>query len=145
APNVIGEVFSYDSIGRVLDNSQCTPQNCGTSIFPISYHYDLIGNTTYSTNGTGASLNYGYNVASQLNSMTGASPFPASLLPTGGVQYNPFGEPVSVPLGNTITENLSYDARGRLQSRTDTTPTAVPGVAPTGSVTVNGNEQSVTI
>src|SRR5207249_444760 len=28
-----GSVFSYDSMGRVVDNSQCTPQNCGSSIF----------------------------------------------------------------------------------------------------------------
>src|SRR5207245_692205 len=28
APNPTGEVFSYDAMGYVIDNSQCTPQNC---------------------------------------------------------------------------------------------------------------------
>jgi YD repeat-containing protein len=42
-----GSVFSYDKMGRVADNSQCTPQNCGTGVFTIQYtQYDLLGNLT---------------------------------------------------------------------------------------------------
>jgi YD repeat-containing protein len=40
-PNVTGSVFSYDQMGRVANNSQCSPQNCGTGVFAFQYtQYD---------------------------------------------------------------------------------------------------------
>jgi len=49
--NPTGSVFSYDPLGRVVNNSQCTPANCSTTPFPVQYAYDLAGDTTSYTNG----------------------------------------------------------------------------------------------
>jgi RHS repeat-associated protein len=49
--NPTGSVFSYDPLGRVVNNSQCTPANCSTTPFPVQYTYDLAGDMTSYTNG----------------------------------------------------------------------------------------------
>ncbi len=57
SPNPTGAVFSYDQLGRVKINSQCTPQNCGANtVFPVTYSYDLLGDMLTSTNGVGVTL-----------------------------------------------------------------------------------------
>ncbi len=111
------EVSSYDSMGRLLNNSQCTPQKCASSVFPITYTYDLIGNTLTGTNGLGITLTYFYNRAARLTALTSSladANHPAMLL--SGVHYNAFGGQTSASLGNSVNETMGYDPRGRLQS-----------------------------
>ncbi len=111
------EVFSYDGMGRVRINSQCTPQNCPSAVFPLSYDYDLVGNILSATNGTGVTLTYFYNRAARLTALTSSladANHPAMLL--SGVHYNAFGGHTSASLGNAVNESLGYDPRGRLQS-----------------------------
>jgi len=60
-PNATGSVFSYDQMGRISNNSQCTPQNCGTGIFSFQYtQYDFLGNLVSATNATGVTFSYSY-------------------------------------------------------------------------------------
>jgi RHS repeat-associated protein len=111
-----GEVFSYDSMGRVLNNSQCTPQNCGTGFFPVSYNYDLVGDITSATNGLGT-MTYSYNVAPRLTTISSSlsdANHPGTLL--SGVHYNAFAAQTSASLGNGLGESLTYYPRGWLQS-----------------------------
>lgn len=112
-----GEVFGYDQRGRVKNNSQCTPQNCGTGIFSLNYTYDLIGDVLTSTNGMGVTLTQAYNRAARLTSLTSSlsdANHPASLL--SSVHYNAFAGQTSASLGNGLNESLSYFTRGWLQT-----------------------------
>lgn len=68
-----GSVFSYDSMGRIADNSQCTPQNCGTGVFALQYpQYDFLGDLISGTNAVGVTFTYSYNGAGRLGSRASA-------------------------------------------------------------------------
>lgn len=111
-----GGIFSYDTMARVLNNSQCTPQNCGTGVFPVSYGYDLVGNITSATNGLGTTLTYSYNVAPGLTTISSSladSNHPGTLL--SGTHYNAFAAHTAASLGNGLSESLAYFPRGWLQ------------------------------
>jgi RHS repeat-associated protein len=140
-----GSVFSYDPLGRVINNSQCTPQNCtALTTFPLSYGYDVIGDLISGTDGAGHTLTYNYNQATRLTGVSTNLPpdsnHPSTLL--SNAHFSQFGSLASASFGNTETETRTYLPRGFLQSIADTTPNPVAGVAPTGSVTVSGAEQS---
>lgn len=115
-----GHVYSYDPLGRVIDNSQCTPQNCGSAtVFPVQYSYNLLGKPITATNGKGIVFTYGYDEASRLVSMTSGladANHPANLF--GNATYSPLGRLSGARLGNVINESLSYNNRGWLISYT---------------------------
>jgi RHS repeat-associated protein len=158
-----GSVFSYDSMGRVLNNSQCTPQNCSGALFPVNYAYDLIGDLTTSTNGLGLTLTYSVNAAGRLTTLaSSATVFGSAGTLLGSpnlVHYNAAGSLLSASLGNGVSETRNYDGRLRLCSITDgsiyslaipsNTPNQCPqgsanGYAPNGDIllandSVNGN------
>jgi len=145
-----GAVYSYDQMGRIMTNSQCTPQNCGTSVFPVTYTYDQIGDMQTATNGMGTTLTYGYNIAPRLTSVTSSlsdSNHPGTLF--SGAHYNAAGALLSGALGNGLNEARAYDSRLRLSSiaagsvYSVTIPTT-NGYAPDGDIlaandSVNGN------
>ena len=145
SPNPTGEVFSYDKLGRVRINSQCTPQNCnGSTVFPITYTYDLLGDTLTATNGMGVTLTYPpYNRALRLMAMTSSlsdANHPGTLL--SSPHYNAAGSVTSASIGNpgsSVSETRSYDGRLRLMNITDgpiysvTIPTT-NGYAPNGNI-----------
>jgi YD repeat-containing protein len=145
-----GAVYSYDEMGRVWTNSQCTPQNCGTSVFPVAYTYNKAGGIVTATNGMGTTLTYGYNIAPRLTSLTSSlsdSNHPGTLL--SGAHYNPAGALLSTALGNGLNETRSYDSRLRLASIAvgavyNVTIPSSNGYAPNGDIlaandSVNGN------
>ena len=66
-------VFSYDAMGRMVDNAQCTPQNCGSTTsftMPIAYTYDLAGSLLTSTNGEGIKFSNTYDGAGRITGVT---------------------------------------------------------------------------
>jgi YD repeat-containing protein len=103
------EVYSYNAMGHLIDNSQCTPQNCGSSTaFPVTYTYDLLGDELTGTNGLGTTLTYAYNRAARLTGVTSSlsdANHPGTLLP--GVHYNAFGGPTASTLGTTPTNTVN--------------------------------------
>ncbi|HXX20148.1 MAG TPA: RHS repeat-associated core domain-containing protein [Candidatus Acidoferrum sp.] len=131
-----GSVFSYDSMGRVLNNSQCTPYNCSSAPFSVAYTYDLLGDVTSSTNGAGVTLTNAYNMGARLASVTSTYQGPTLL---SGVHYNAAGSLVSATLGNGLGETKAYDPRLRLCSISDGSvyslaiPSTVSGPCPSGS------------
>jgi len=150
SPNPTAKIFSYDQLGRVKINSQCTPQNCSANtVFPINYTYDLLGDWLSSTNGEGVTLSYTYNIAPRLLTLSsnyGNSP------PTlfSAAHYNAAGKLTGASLNNgALTETRAYDARLRLASLTagalhSVTIPATGGYAPNGDIllandSVNGN------
>jgi RHS repeat-associated protein len=150
---VSGEIFAYDPMGRVINNSQCTPQNCSTTPFSVAYTYDLLGDITSSTPGEGMTLTNTYNAGARLTSVTSSisdSNHPGTLFGyQNPAHYNAAGSLLSVTLGNGINETRTYDARLRLTGITDGTVYSVTiptsgGYAPNSDIlaandNVNGN------
>lgn len=137
--------LSYDNMGRVVNRWDCTPQNCGTTEFPLAFSYDYVGDMTSLDNGVGTTLTYTFNRAQRVTSV--ASDYtqdgnPGTLYSLA--TYNGFGSPVSATLGNGVTESYAYTARGWLQSLTAESPGIVvqPAKPGSGSVTVNGSEEN---
>jgi len=132
-------VNSYDQVGRLKNQWQCTPQNCGTGYFSLPYGYDLMGNITSAGNGMGVTIGYGFNNAAELNSVTSSlsdGTHPPTLL--SSVNYNPLGMMSSTALGNGATESFGYNSRARLQNISTNGATGS-----TGSATLTGSEQSI--
>ena len=116
--------FVYDGWGRVTNQFDCLPDWCQQSAHDVyrSYTYnsiDLPSTESYGTQGNGAvpaTVNYAYNSAAQLSSVTqglnGNSPAPLWKVLT----FTPFG-PGTDAYGNGVNSLLSYDAVGRLTGR----------------------------
>lgn len=121
---ISGAVYSYDPEGRIIDNSQCTPQNCSrNTAFPLEYSYDLMGHALSATNGEGVTFNYSYNSGNRLTGMTSTlsdATHPASLLQN--IAYNPFGNFSSLSLGNAVSETITYDNLGRIVTYSSAPP-----------------------
>jgi hypothetical protein len=139
---VTASLYSYDPLGRVAVNQQCTPVNCGTGAWTLNYSYDYLGNMATYTNGAGVTFTQSpFNGAGRLTQVTSSlsdSNHPATLLTN--VHYNALGEPNSATLGNGAVETLGYAPRGwPLTASVASQSTGTPG---TGTVTINGSEQS---
>ena len=138
-------ISSYDAMGRVLSEQQCTPNaagagNCTTSSpnpFALSYVYDLAGNAMSYTNGVNTvpvvgSITFGlqYDGAGRLqtlnsswNPLTNLSSAPITLFtadPSSG--YTPAGAIQNMVLGDNIFVNKTYDRRLRVTGETATHP-----------------------
>jgi RHS repeat-associated protein len=151
-PNATGSVFSYDPMGRISNNSQCTPQNCGTAVFGLQYtQYDFVGDLISATNAAGVTFTYAYNTVARLTGITTNfidGSHPGTLF--SNAHYRPFGGLTGATLGNRVTESWSYNNRLWQLSRTATfgatTPYSfsVPTFAPNGDIlaandSANGN------
>jgi RHS repeat-associated protein len=111
------EVFSYDAMGRVVDNSQCVGTGC--SFMSLPYSYDYVGDLRTSPMSAGVTISYGYDAALHLvgvSSTFNDSNHPSNLF--SNTAYNPLGELTQAESG-TITSSSgfeqawSYDNRGR--------------------------------
>ncbi len=115
--DVSSEIFSYDAMGRIIDNSQCTPENCPSGDLPVKYTYDLAGHTTSMTNGAGVTLAETYDGADRVTSLASSldgAQYPSPLI--SNMTYNAPGEEVSASLGNGLNETAAYDKRTRITS-----------------------------
>jgi RHS repeat-associated protein len=121
ANGTAGTIFSYDTMGRVAENWQCTPLNCGTSNFSLTYGYDFLGDVTSLGNSKeSATYTYKYDTLARptkVQSSLSDSNHPGTLVTVN--TYNPLGEVTQATLGNGIVRNMGYDTRGRMTSWTD--------------------------
>ena len=109
--------FSYDPMGRITNQWQCTPLNCGTTTLPMAYSYDLAGNVITANNGAGLTLTYNYSGANRLLGVTSNlsdANHPPFLLTN--VVYNPLGKPSSDTVGSLTYETYAYNNRGWMKS-----------------------------
>jgi len=141
----VGTIFSYDKVGRIANDWQVTPLNCGTDSFPLSFTYDLLGDLSTMYNAReGVTYSYSYDSAARLTRFQSTfidTYHPGTLLTVN--QYNPLGEVQQETLGNGIIRNLSYDHQGRLTSRTDGSVYNFGlGFAPDGNV-LTGNRGQI--
>jgi RHS repeat-associated protein len=116
-----GTVFSYDTMGRVTEDWQCTPLTCGISTVSLAFSYDYLGDVTSLANSNeGATYTYSYDTLARLTKLQSSlsdSNHPGTLLTVN--TYNPLGEVTQATLGNGIVRNMGYDNRGRQTSLTD--------------------------
>jgi RHS repeat-associated protein len=163
-----GTFESYDPIGRVANEWQCTPQNCGSSYFPLIYGYDLIGDLTSSTNGFGVTISNSYNQVGELttvaSSLSDTTSHPGTLF--SGGRYGPNGQLTGVtvwggtpnPLNlnshwmtelrvynsrlrlTTLRDNAAYEPRNRIPIEYDLTVSYAPnGDVLSSTDTMNGS------
>ena len=133
------DALSYDAMGRVMNNWQCFSSDCSSHSYDLAYTYDLLGFQLSSTNGAGTTFSYDLNSIGQLTSLTD----PGTLI--SNLNYNALGQETTGTLGNGLTEARSYDSLGRILRLTEGGQLNGTGTPGTGSVTINGNEQSITI
>ena len=140
-------ILSYDVLGRIAKEWQCTPLNCGSGNVSLQYGYNYLGDTISLVNSEeGITYTYSYDNADRLTmfqSSLSDSNHPGTLLTVN--QYNALGEMVKSTLGNGLIQNIGYDNRGRLNSLSDgSIYSFVLGYAPDGDIlsandSVNGN------
>jgi RHS repeat-associated protein len=114
--------YAYDLMGRVSETAECLPGWCGQSSHDVyrGYGYNSASQMiteTYASegnDGTPVSLNYSYNLAGQLTSMTGGQNN-ATLAPSiYNVQAVGPSGPTLVEFGNGLYAPSTYDAAGQV-------------------------------
>jgi RHS repeat-associated protein len=120
ASNSAGSWYSYDPMGRVTQEWQCTASaQCNGTPVELVYSYDYLGDELTATNGFGVTLSSGWNNAQKLTSVTSSlsdSNHPADLFAGGA--YNAPGMLTAATLGNGVTENYAYGPRLWMTSMT---------------------------
>lgn len=147
-----GFVNSYDSMGRVTNQWQCTPLNCGTGAIYFTYGYDQLGELLTATNNADdITYTNTYDTATNLlkvQSSLADSQHPGTLVTLG--DYSAVHAPLLLTLGNGLAEGLAYTNRGwnnlgQLYNSSQTTLYSYTlGFGPDGDVTsvndsLNGN------
>jgi RHS repeat-associated protein len=111
-------IFSYDPMGRLVTQFQCTPLTCGTTSIVFFFGYDLLGDLTSSYNdGDNITYTNSYDAAARLTSVQSNlsdSQHPGTLITLSN--FTPFQKPQQVTLGNGIVETLSYTNRNQAES-----------------------------
>ncbi|HEX7316773.1 MAG TPA: RHS repeat-associated core domain-containing protein [Pyrinomonadaceae bacterium] len=104
------QVYDYDEMGHVVRQQQIVDANT----YNLSYAYNLGGVLTSQTYPSGRVVNYGFDAAARLLSVSsGATAYAAQMT------YKPFGGLQSMALGNGTTYSMAYnDARLHLSSIT---------------------------
>jgi YD repeat-containing protein len=119
--------ISYDPLGHLASEQQCTPANCANSasFYNLSYVYDLAGNVNQYTNGIGSlTFSETYDAAGRLLGLTSSLSdvlHPASLFsadPNSG--YTAAGGLQTWVLGTNIDSVRTYDDRLRVTGETAT-------------------------
>jgi RHS repeat-associated protein len=158
--------YSYDTMGRLLGEQQCTPANCSSSPYQLAYTYDLQGkpySETFPSNaqslGQPLVLSLVNDQAERLMTATSNwasdSNHPVTLFAgstnSSAPAYGPMGlenASLGVRSGSTsgiVAFNRNYDSRGRVVSEFDMPGGATQNAtASTGTITIAGTEQSKT-
>ena len=159
--------YAYDPMGRLRNEQQCTPANCGVSTYNLAYGYDLGGKTisaTFPSNaptsgsttpaGQPVMLSYVYDNAERLltagSSWSDSATHPATLFQasTGSSPaYGPMGL-VNASIGvnpsnltTMATLQRGYDNRGRTNNQLYASGNAeITGTPSAGSITISGTD-----
>src|SRR5579875_2529675 len=114
-----GVVYSYDPVGRIAGYWQCTPYNCGSSAWAMTYNYDLAGDVTSWTHPAGFTITNQINGAQEITQITSSlndATHPGTL---ATISYSPWGAESTLEdgcAGNACTKALeTYTYNNRLQ------------------------------
>src|SRR5438067_1329407 len=104
---------SYDAMGRIKDQWQCTPINCGVGTWDLNYVYDLAGNTTRYTSGAFPVYSQPCDPAGRLTGLTSSyvdSQRPATLATVdSALGYYPHGAMRKMTTGNSLTQTAAFN------------------------------------
>jgi RHS repeat-associated protein len=144
--------YSYDAMGRQTSKLFELPNSTGlgvnTSVGASGNAYDLVGDVTYFNNGAGVSLSETRDGARHVTAVTSNKHTTGLLNSISSYQifakatYSPFGGIASRLLGNGLTENTTYDKRGRLLSSSQFQAGSSIGYSVSGTYYPNGNLKS---
>jgi RHS repeat-associated protein len=119
-------IFSYDPLGRLANQWECLPSNCGHSTYNTSMLYDLAGDLTQLTYPSGRTVGYTYIT----NSLTAGRVVQATLMSgqnsiynyASGLKYWPSGALNVSTIGNNTVTALTetYGDNNRLQMASET-------------------------
>ncbi|HYG80343.1 MAG TPA: RHS repeat-associated core domain-containing protein [Pyrinomonadaceae bacterium] len=99
--------YNYDLTGRVINSRQTV----GTNSYTMSYTYNAGGTLTSETYPSGGVVNFGYDGAARLASVTSGSQTYANQF-----TYGDQGMLASMSLGNGTVETYAYNARQQLKT-----------------------------
>ncbi|MGA7784832.1 MAG: RHS repeat-associated core domain-containing protein [Candidatus Acidiferrales bacterium] len=108
-------VNSYDVRGRVVSQWQCTPVNCGSSWYSLTYQYNYHDEMKQETTPMGFTVNQSYDPAARLLNLTSSwsdATHPAALMSVDpSVGYAPTGAIAKFTYGNGLIELNAYNSR----------------------------------
>lgn len=120
-------ISSYDAVGRITGEQQCTPSKCTSASGPsLGYTYDLTGNPTRVTNSVGAhgnslAVTYGYDSAARRSSVTSSwTAYPTGLFEIGPNGYTAAGQLQNWTQGPSLRVTQGYTTRLWINSITAT-------------------------
>ena len=100
--------YNYNTLGQMMSESRTfTSPGAPPGTFTINYDYGLAGQLKYVRDPFGDQINYGYNKAGELTSVTGETPFAGQTDYVGALQYRAWG---------AVKSGRTYDERMRLTS-----------------------------
>jgi RHS repeat-associated protein len=113
-------LFAYDAMGRVSNQADCHPLNCGTTPDTTSAAYDLAGNMTSLTYPDGRVVSQTFDGAGRLSSVNqngwvGNTANPSFLYLVVNA-YDPVGHVNSATMGNGVTMTATYNNRQETSS-----------------------------
>ena len=114
---------TYDAMGRVTIQNQCTVQNCPGTHWDVTTGYDDLGDVTSWTNAFGGTFTATYSNGQRLTAVTNNlsnGNYPSPML--SNVLYNGPGQLISAQIGTgagVVTETRAYDKRLRPTTLTD--------------------------
>jgi RHS repeat-associated protein len=105
--------FSYDPMGRVIQQTSCLPSNCNDAANPVTTHYDLAGNLSSLTYPDGETVAY---TPDAVGRMLSAIDTANGINYITSANYGPDGSLTGFVSGNTggfagITNSFSYNKR----------------------------------
>jgi len=106
-------IFGYDPVGRVNQNSQCTPMNCGVSAFSVNYNYDYLGDVTSYTTGPGVLFSQTFDTAERLTQLASSisdAQHPGTLATVDpAIGYYAAGAVRKLTLANGLTQTAAFN------------------------------------
>jgi RHS repeat-associated protein len=112
--SIVESLYSYDSVGRVSDYIQTTPQH--SSMFNLLYSYNLAGKAASFSNGLGVTFSYSIDGAGRTTILTSSlstpPQYPGTLATVDpSVGFYPNGAIRKITFGNGITETSAFNSR----------------------------------
>jgi RHS repeat-associated protein len=111
----VSTVQSYDVIGRVASQWQCTPLNCGTGWLRQDYAYSLAGGLASHVFDNGFTITQTYDSAGRISQVTSTisdAQHPGTLATfDSSLGFYPSGNLRKMTLGNGLTETAAYNNR----------------------------------
>ncbi|PYY23948.1 MAG: hypothetical protein DMG62_05735 [Acidobacteria bacterium] len=121
AGNRSERIFSYDTVGRIVRQTECLPSNCGIAAFTTTLTYSPGGNLVTINYPSTRQITYAYTNAGRVSSVTQTSIHGSgqNYSYASGLTYAPTGAAKGLPLngGSGLSETYNYNNRLQMISQ----------------------------